>query len=124
MKTKYLQSIAILSTLALLFPLGALARDNKHSVDITDVVQVGSTQLKPGNYRVEWQGTGPVVQVSFEQNGETVVTLPATLKTNDNHVTQDAIETKGSSADKNVLEEIDFGHQKEALIFDQNSSAM
>ena len=124
MKTKYLQSIAILSTLPLLFPLGALARNNKHSVDITDVVQVGSTQLKPGNYRVEWQGTGPVVQVSFEQNGETVVTLPATLKTNDNHVTQDAIETKGSSADKNVLEEIDFGHQKEALIFDQNSGAM
>jgi hypothetical protein len=124
MKTKYLQSIAILSTLTLLFPLGALARDNKHSVDITDVVQVGSTQLKPGNYRVEWQGTGPVVQVSFQQNGETVVTLPATLKTNDDQVTQDAIETKGSSADKNVLEEIDFGHQKEALIFDQNSGAM
>lgn len=124
MKTKYLQSIAILSTLPLLFPLAALARDNKHSVDITDVVQVGSTQLKPGNYRVEWQGTGPVVQVSFEQNGETVVTVPATLKTNDDQVTQDAIETKGSSADKNVLEEIDFGHQKEALIFDQNSGAM
>jgi hypothetical protein len=124
MKTKYLQSIAILSTLPLLFPLRALARDNKHSVDITDVVQVGSTQLKPGNYRVEWQGTGPVVQVSFQQNGETVVTLPATLKTNDNHVTQDAIETKGSSADKNVLEEIDFGRQKEALVFDQSPGGM
>jgi hypothetical protein len=124
MKTKYLQSVAVLSTLTLLFPLGALARDNKHSVDITDVVQVGGTQLKPGNYRVEWQGTGPVVQVSFQQNGETVVTLPATLKTNDNHVTQDAIETKGSSADKNVLEEIDFGRQKEALVFDQDPGGM
>jgi hypothetical protein len=124
MKTKYLQSIVVLSTLTLLFPLGALARDNKHSVDIIDAVQVGSTQLKPGNYKVEWQGTGPVVQVSFQHNGETVVTLPATLKTNDDQVTQDSIETRGSSADEKVLEEIDFGRQKEALVFDQNAGSM
>jgi hypothetical protein len=62
--------------------------------------------------------------VSFQQNGETLVTLPATLKTNDDQVTQDAIETRGSSADTKVLEEIDFGHQKEALVFDQNSGGM
>jgi hypothetical protein len=124
MKSKYLQSIVVLSTLTLLFPLGALARDNQHSVDITDAVQVGGTQLKPGSYKVEWQGTGPVVQVSFQQNGETLVTLPATLKTNDDQVTQDAIETEGSSADEKVLEEIDFGHQKEALVFDQNPGGM
>jgi len=124
MKIKHLQFMVVLSTLALLFPLGALARDNKHSVDITDAVRVGSTQLKPGNYSVEWQGTGPVVQVSFQQNGETVVSSPATLKRNDNQVTQDAIETRGSSTDKNVLEEIDFGHQKEALVFDQNPGGM
>jgi len=124
MKIKHLQSMVVLSTLTLLFPLGALARDNQHSVDITDAVQVGSTQLKPGNYKVEWQGTGHVVQVSFQHNGETVVTLPATLKTNDGQVTQDAIETRGSSTDKNVLEEIDFGHQKEALVFDQNPGGM
>jgi hypothetical protein len=53
MKTKHLPYMAVLSTLTLLFPLGALARDNKRSVDITDAVQVGSTQLKPGNYKVE-----------------------------------------------------------------------
>jgi len=116
--------MAVLSTLTLLFPLGALARDNKHSVDIINAVQVGSTQLKPGNYEVEWHGTGPVVQVSFQHNGETVVTLPATLKTNDDQVTQDAIETRGSSASNRALEEIDFGHQKEALVFDQNPGAM
>jgi hypothetical protein len=125
MKTKYLQSMVVLSTLTLLFPLAALARgENRHSVDITDAVQVGNTQLKPGTYKVEWQGTGPEVQVSFERRGETPVTVPATLKTNDNQVTEDAIETRGSSADTKVLEEIDFGHQKEALVFDQNSGGM
>jgi hypothetical protein len=118
-RTKYLQYLAALSILALL-PLGALARNNAHSVQILDVLQIGSTQLKPGNYKVEWQGTGPAVQVSFQQNGKTVVTMPATLKTNDDQVTQDAIMTEATSADTTELKEIDFGRQKEALVFDQS----
>ena len=121
MKTKYFQYLAILSTLALLSPLGALARDNSHSVDIFDVVQIGGAQLKPGNYKVEWQGAGPAVQVSFQLNGKTVVTVPATLKTNDAEVTRDAIMTEATNADTSTLKEIDFGHQKQALVFDQNS---
>jgi hypothetical protein len=120
MKTKYLQYLAVLSTLALLFPPGALARNNAHSVQIFDVVQIGSTQLKPGNYKVEWQGTGPAVQVSFQQNGKTVVTVPATLKTNDDQVTQDSVMTEATGADTTELTEIDFGRQKEALVFDQS----
>ena len=123
MKTKYLQHLAILSTSALLFPLGALSRDSEHSVEISSAVQIGSTHLKPGNYKVAWQGTGPVVQVSFQQNGKTVVTLPATLKTNDDQVKQDAIRTEVST-DTSTLKEIDFGHQREALVFDQNPGGM
>ena len=123
MKTKYLQYLAILSTLALLSPLGAFARDNSHSVDIFDAVQIGGTQLKPGNYKVEWQGEGPTVQVSFQHNGKTVLTAPATLKTNDAEVTQDAIKIE-TSTDTSTLKEIDFGHQKQALVFDQNPVGM
>jgi hypothetical protein len=124
LKTKYFQHLAILSTLALLFPLGALARDNAHSVDIFDAVQIGGTQLKPGNYKVEWQGEGPAVQVSFQHNGKTVATVPATLKTNDAGVTRDAIMTEATSPDTATLKEIDFGHQKQALVFDQNPGGM
>lgn len=124
MKTKYLQHLAILTTSALLFPAGALARDSAHKVEISSAVQIGSTHLKPGNYKVEWQGTGPVVQVSFQQNGKTVATLPATLKTNDDEARQDAVMTEGTSADATTLKEIDFGHQREALVFDQTSSGM
>jgi hypothetical protein len=58
MKTKYLQHLAILSTSALLFPVGALARDSGHSVDISSVVQIGRTHLKPGNYKVASSQTG------------------------------------------------------------------
>jgi hypothetical protein len=120
MKTKYLQYLAVLSTLALLFPLGALARDKAHSVEIPYAVQVGGTRITAGSYKVAWQGTGPAVEVSFSQYGKTVATVPGTLKTNDDQVTQDAIVTDATSADTSTLKEIDFGRQKEALVFDQN----
>jgi hypothetical protein len=120
MKTKYLQYLAVLSTLVLLFPVGAFARDKAHSVEIPYAVQVGGTRITAGSYKVAWQGTGPAVEVSFSQYGKTVVTVPGTLKTNDDQVTQDAIVTEATSADTTTLKEIDFGRQKEALVFDQN----
>jgi hypothetical protein len=124
MKIKYVHCVTFLATAALLFPLAASARDNSHSVEISDAVQVGGTQLRPGNYKVEWQGSGSVVQVSFQQNGKTVVTVPATLKTADNEVTQDAVLTDKANVDISTLKEIDFGRQKESLVFDQNSGGM
>jgi hypothetical protein len=113
-----LKYAALLSTLALLSPLGALARDrNQHSVVIPDSVQVGSAQLQPGDYKVEWQGTGPEVQVNFVQNGKVVATVPATLNAKDNRVVQDAIVTDTTSS---TLKEIDFGRDKESVIFGQS----
>src|ERR1700686_5295983 len=112
MKRMYL---TVVLALTFLFGLGGsarAARNNAHSAEISDVVQIGSTQLKPGNYKVEWQGTGPAVQVSFQHNGKTVVTVPATLKTNDDRVTQDAIVTEATSGNAVRLKEIQFGHQR------------
>jgi hypothetical protein len=115
-----LKYAALLSTLALLSPVGALARDkNQHSVQIPESMQVGSAQLEPGNYKVEWQGTGPAVQVNFVRNGKTVATVPGTLNENDNHVVQDAIVTDTATS-TNTLKEIDFGRDKESVIFGQS----
>jgi hypothetical protein len=119
--------LTVVLTLTCLLGLGGsalAARGTARSVEISDVVQIGSTQLKPGNYKVEWQGAGPAVQVSFLQNGKTMVTVPGTLKTNADQVTQDAIVTEATSAGTSTLKEIDFGHQKLALVFDQNPGGM
>jgi hypothetical protein len=98
--------------------LSVFARNkNQQSVNIPDTVQVGSTQLKPGNYKMEWQGTGPDIQVTFLHDGKTVVTVPATLKTNDDQVTQDDIVT---SSENKTLQEIDFRRGKEAVVFQQS----
>ena len=87
-------------------------------------MQIGGATLKPGTYKVEWEGTGPAVRVSFRQNGKTAVTSTGTLKTNDDQVRQDAIVTEATGAGTSTLKEIDFGHQKKALVFDQNPGAM
>jgi hypothetical protein len=115
---KNLRYLALLSIFAMLSSLGVFARNkNQQSVDIPDTVQVGGTQLKPGNYKMEWQGTGPDIQVTFLRDGKAVVTVPATLKTNDVQVTQDEIVT---GSENNTLHEIDFRHGKEAVVFEQS----
>jgi hypothetical protein len=107
-----------LSIIAVLSPLSLFARDkNQHSVDIPSAVQVGGTQLRPGNYKVKWEGTGPDVQVTFLRDGKVVATVPATVKTNDGQVTQDQIVTDSTN---NTLNEIDFRRDKEALVFQQS----
>jgi len=70
-----------------------------------------------GNYRVEWNQPGPHVQVAFLRHGKTVATAPATLKTNDEQVTEDDVVTRTTASHGRVLEEIDLGHQKDALLF-------
>src|SRR5580704_17172045 len=107
--------LAFLSLLAVLAPLSAFAREkNQHSIEIPNAVQVGGKQLEPGNYKVEWEGAGPEVQVTFLSHGKAVATVPGTLKNNDNQITEDAIQTDSSS---NTLNEIDFRRDKEALVF-------
>jgi virulence-associated protein VagC len=115
---KHLRYLALLSIFAMLSSLSVFARNkNQQSVDIPDTVRVGGAQLKPGNYKMEWQGTGPDVQVTFLRDGKTVVTVPATLKTNDDQVTQDDIVT---GSENNTLQEIDFRRGKEAVVFQQS----
>jgi hypothetical protein len=124
MKTLYFTAVLSLTCLLGFGGSAYAARNNAHSVDISDAVQIGGTRLKPGNYKVEWQGTGPAVQVSFQQNGKTVVTVPGTLKTNDDQVIQDAIVTEATGAGASTLKEIDFHHLKQALVFDQDLGSM
>ncbi len=124
MKTSLFTAVLTLTCVLGLGINAHAVRSNAHSVEISDAVQIGDTQLKPGNYKVEWQGTGSAVKVSFLWNGKTVVTVPGTLKTNDDQVTQDGIVTEATSTGRSTLKEIRFGRHKESLVFDQNMGAM
>jgi hypothetical protein len=113
---KYLWT-ALLS-MFLVAPITLLARDaNSGSVNIPSQVVVAGHQLAPGHYKLEWQQEGQRVEVNFVSKGKTVASVPATLRTNDAQVTQDDVVTRHTASKQNRLMEIDFGHQKEALMF-------
>src|SRR5664279_3845393 len=61
---------------SLLFAVGAFAQE-KGSINLTDKINVQGTELKPGRYDFQWEGSGPTVQVSIRKGKETIVTVPA-----------------------------------------------
>lgn len=99
----------------------AIARDTKDSEHITlsDPVMVAGTLLKAGDYRVSWDGTGPVVQVTFKRGDKVLVTTPATL-VNETGPYDGAVQMKTVGADAKVLQGIQW--KKKALVFDQTAS--
>jgi hypothetical protein len=50
---------------------------NKKSVNINETVTVQGVTLTPGNYKFEWSGPGPDVQLTILHNNDTVATVPA-----------------------------------------------
>ncbi len=110
--------------LALLVPFDAIARPkNEHNVIIPQSMQVGSTQLKPGSYKVEWDGTGPSLQVSFLKNGKTVATTEGKMVEQDkpSPYTEVVCDTAGKTA---RLEEINFRGKKEMLVITSDHASM
>ena len=51
---------------ALLLATGAFAA-TKASLELDDPVTLNGTTLKPGDYKVQWEGTGPNVELSITQ---------------------------------------------------------
>lgn len=85
----------------------AFAAKNSQSVTINAPVKVGATQLPAGDYKVSWTGTGPAVQVTFEQKGKTAVTVPAkAVEQKNGHVATLTDQVNGV----NVLESIQLNN--------------
>jgi hypothetical protein len=63
---------------SLLFAVGAFAQE-KSTLNLTETIKVQGTELKAGKYSVEWDGSGPTVQVSIHQGKNTLGTFPATV---------------------------------------------
>ena len=115
--TKYLGGAA-LAGLLLLLPASTFAKDkNQGNLKLFDPVQVGSTQLEPGDYKVEWNGAGPTVNVNILQNNKTVATTSAKLVGYTSGYDAVVTEPATDNAQAKTLEEIDFGKQKAGLQF-------
>jgi len=114
----------ILVGAALVFSSGALAGEtNKGKLHVADKLTVEGKTINPGDYTVEWTGTGPTVQVSILQGRQTIATFPA-------HVTEQATRNQadayGSAADADgsrTLTAIYLGGKRTTLELDQNQAS-
>jgi hypothetical protein len=117
---KFVKYVALLGLVSLL-SLGAFAKDkNEGKFTLHDSVQIGSTQLKAGDYKAEWDGTGSDVQVKILQGKNVVATVPAKLV--DKTDSQDSVIVGNANSSRN-LEEVDFGGLKKALVFNSAETA-
>lgn len=71
-------SKSLLMALALLFATGAFAA-SKASLELNDLVTLNGTTLKPGDYKVQWEGTGPNVELSITKGKHVVAKTAARL---------------------------------------------
>lgn len=113
---------AVIALFALLLPLSALAKDtNKGKVNLASSAQVAGTQLQPGNYTVEWSGSGPAAQVKFIRNGKTVATTQGDVVQLKTKAAYDQVVLSTANG-QNVVQEVDFGGKTTALRFGQVGS--
>lgn len=92
-----MKRIQALTLLLASLPLAAYAASkNTAHVALDSSVKVGTTDLPKGDYKIEWSGTDPNVQVTFIQ-GKWSTTVPA--RAVEQHSEQEAqlMTTKGST---------------------------
>jgi|ERR1700722_4976862 hypothetical protein len=115
---KYMAIVA----LALMTPVALLAapKNSAKNVTFSQTITVNGTQLPPGQYRVEYQGTGASVEATILQAGKVLATSPATLvfeKTN----LDGAFETEDGANNSHILQAIDWSDR--SLRFDQGNAS-
>jgi hypothetical protein len=71
-------SKSLVMGLAVLLASSAFAA-SKGSLEIRNPTVVNGTTLKPGEYKLEWDGTGPTVEVSVMQGKNVIAKVPAKL---------------------------------------------
>jgi hypothetical protein len=115
MKTRTVSKGVVLG-MALLMTVGAFAASaNKGSLQLMDPVTLNGTQLKAGDYSLQWDGTGNNVQLSVLQGKKIVATTPAQLITLEQSASNGAAIVKNNADGSRSLSEIRFGGKKYAL---------
>lgn len=109
---------------ALLFAAGAFAGEaNKATLRLQEKVSIEGNQLAPGNYKLEWDGAGPDVQVNILRGKETVATVPARLVEQPVRNAQDAYGTSAAPDGSKALTSVYVGGKTFTLQFEGAQAA-
>lgn len=104
---KLVRYIPMLSVVFCLLTVAALA-DSKQKGEVTfsNHVMVSSTELEPGKYVVQWNGTGSGVQLKFMHDGEEVASVTGNVVQQKNPY--NSFTTNSGENGSRVLTEIAF----------------
>jgi hypothetical protein len=116
-------SKSVMLGLALLLASSAFAA-TKGSLQISHPVTVNGTQLKAGDYKVAWDGTGPNVEVSILQGKNVIAKTPAHVVDLSTASPNSAAVTKTNSDGSASLAGVRFEGKKFALELGEASDGM
>jgi len=100
--------------LAVLLASSAFAA-TKGSLSLLTAVTVNGTTLKPGDYKLEWDGSGPDVEVSVMKGKNVVAKVPAKLVDLNSPAQNNAAVVKNNDDGTATLEGARFEGKKYAL---------
>jgi hypothetical protein len=109
--------------LALLLASSAFA-GTKASLQLNNPVTLNGTTLKPGDYKVQWEGRGPNVEVSIIQGKNVVAKVPAHVVQLQTAASSDAAVTRKNDSGPNTLAGLRFEGKKIALELGEASEGM
>ena len=102
------------------FSAGAFAENHSKTLTLEQQTQVNGTTLRPGDYKVEWDGNGPSTQLKFFNGKKQVATAPAQVKELSKK-TNDTAVILGNRGNVPTLDEIDFGGTNQAFVLSNQS---
>ena len=121
---KFGKYLALTFTIAVLLPLVALAADkNQGTISLGSPAQIGSQQIKAGDYRVEWEGSGPSVQVRILRGNKVVATSPANLVEQPAPPPRDQVVLTVQENGTRAVQQIDIAKRKVSLVFSDSQRA-
>ena len=109
--------------LAVLLASSALAA-TKASLQLSNPVLINGTTLKPGDYKVQWDGSGPNVELSILQGKNVIAKVPARVVDLQAPAANDAAVTQKNASGPNTLAGLRFQGKKFALELGEASDGM
>lgn len=100
--------------LALLLATSAFAA-NKGSLQVQEPVDVNGTKLAPGDYKIEWDGNGPSVELSIMQGKKLIAKVPAHVVDLSRPAQNDAAVIKAGADGSKELTEVRLSGRKFAF---------
>ena len=97
---------------------------SKANLTLNSPTSVNGTNLKPGDYRLEWDGNGPNVAVNIMQGKKVVTKVPAKVVDLDKAPSNDAAILKQNGDGSTTLAGVRFQGKKYALELGEASDGM